>query len=71
MSRQVRTFRVGPDDDVPPPPEELIMRHDELVDPRWFDEEGERAFALPATVDNGDVECELCGQVHEADVDCE
>lgn len=39
-------------------------------DQRWFANEGERAFALPPGVDNGDVDCELCGRVHEADVEC-
>lgn len=39
------------------------------VDLRWFANEDERAFAGPG--DNGDVDCERCGEVHEADVECE
>lgn len=55
---------------------ELVDQETELIklpeeDQRWFAEEDERRYALPATVDNGDVECEVCGKVHEADVECD
>lgn len=40
-------------------------------DTRWFQNEAERAFALPPGVDNGDVDCERCGELHEADIECE
>jgi len=42
-----------------------------MDDQRWFAEEQERAFAQPSGVDNGDVDCEFCGRVHEADVECD